>query len=66
MEWTGERVHETVEAQRRFFRSGKTMDVGWRLEQLKKLRAALIASVFLPEYVTVVDGGHEVGDLCLA
>ena len=43
MEWTKERVHETVEAQRRFFRSGKTLDVGWRLEQLKKLRSALIA-----------------------
>ncbi len=26
----------------------------------------LIAAVFPPEYVTVVDGGHEAGDLCLS
>ena len=43
MEWTQETIHETVEAQRRFFRSGATLDVGWRIEQLKKLKAAVQA-----------------------
>ncbi len=43
MEWTKERIHETVEAQRRFFRGGKTLDVNWRIAQLKKLRAAVQA-----------------------
>ena len=43
MEWTRETIHETVEAQRRFFRSGTTLDVGWRIGQLKKLKAAVQA-----------------------
>ena len=43
MEWTRETIHETVEAQRRFFRSGATLDVGWRIGQLKKLKAAVQA-----------------------
>ncbi len=43
MEWTRERIHETVEAQRCFFRSGTTLDVGWRIGQLKKLKAAVQA-----------------------
>ena len=40
-EWTQEKVHEIVEAQREFFRSGVTLDVNWRIEQLKKLRATV-------------------------
>lgn len=36
-------IHEIVEKQRAFFRSGKTLDVSWRIEQLKKLKAAVIA-----------------------
>ena len=31
-----------------------------------KVLQKLISSVFPPEYVTVVDGGHDVADLCLA
>ena len=34
-------IHETVEKQRAFFRTGKTLDVSWRIEQLKKLRDAV-------------------------
>lgn len=33
---------DIVAAQRRFFRSGATLDVSWRIEQLKKLKAAVI------------------------
>ena len=42
MEWTKERIHETVETQRSFFRSGATLDVNWRIAQLKKLRDAVL------------------------
>ena len=36
-------IHGIVVKQRAFFRSGKTLDVSWRIEQLKKLKAAVIA-----------------------
>ena len=44
MQWTAEKIHETVEKQRSFFRTGKTLDVSWRIEQLKKLREAVKAN----------------------
>ena len=37
-------MNRVVAAQRGFFRSGTTLDVGWRIRQLKKLRAAIRAS----------------------
>lgn len=43
MAYTEERIKNIVANQRKFFRSGKTLDVKWRLEQLKKLKAAVIA-----------------------
>lgn len=36
-------IQKTVEAQRAFFRTGATLDVEWRLTQLRKLRDAVIA-----------------------
>ena len=36
-------IQKTVEGQRAFFRSGTTLDVGWRLRQLRTLRDAVIA-----------------------
>ena len=42
MAHTQESIHETVEKQRAFFRSGATLNVKWRLEQLKKLKQAVI------------------------
>ncbi len=36
-------IREIVAAQRRFFRSGATLPVSWRIEQLKRLKAAVIA-----------------------
>ena len=41
--YTEQEIHNIVEKQREFFRTGKTLDVSWRLEQLKKLKAAVIA-----------------------
>ena len=42
MEWTKESIHELVEKQKSFFKTNTTLDVKWRIEQLKKLKNALI------------------------
>ena len=39
--WDKETVHELVESQREYFRSGETLDVSWRMKQLLKLRRAV-------------------------
>ena len=39
---TAESIHEIVERQRAFFRTDKTLDVNWRLQQLKKLKKTVI------------------------
>ncbi len=39
---TQEMIHDIVLRQRQFFRTGKTLDVHWRIEQLKKLKQAVI------------------------
>lgn len=36
--WNEESVHRAVEDQKEFFASGTTLDVSWRIKQLKKLR----------------------------
>ena len=41
MEFTAERVHGIVLKQREYFRAGETLDVGWRLTQLRKLLRAV-------------------------
>lgn len=41
--FTPERVEEIVATQRRFFRTGTTLPVRWRIQQLKKLKAAVLA-----------------------
>ena len=42
-EYTPESVGAIVAAQRRFFRTGATLPVGWRLKQLKRLKSAVLA-----------------------
>ena len=41
--FTESKIHEIVEAQRKFFRTGETLPVKWRIKQLKKLKAAVLA-----------------------
>jgi len=41
MSYTQERIHEIVENQRAYFRTGETLDVSWRIAQLKKLKKAV-------------------------
>ena len=43
MSYTVNQISEIVETQRQFFRTGATLDVGWRIRQLKKLKAAVIS-----------------------
>lgn len=42
-ELTNERIAEIVAAQRKFFRTGTTLPITWRIKQLKRLKAAVIA-----------------------
>ena len=42
MEWTQGAISDIVVKQRKFFRSGKTLDVSWRIAQLRKLKSAVI------------------------
>lgn len=43
MAYTISEIQKTVEAQRAFFRSGTTLDINWRLKQLRALRDAVKA-----------------------
>ena len=42
MIYTQEYIHGVTERQRAFFRTGKTLDVEWRLAQLRKLKRAVL------------------------
>ena len=42
MEYTKETIHDVVEAQRRYFRSGATLDVNRRIEHLERLKKAVL------------------------
>ena len=44
MAYTQEQIHETVQAQAAFFRTGITLDVDWRIRQLEALKGAVIAN----------------------
>lgn len=41
--WTEESIRGLLDRQRSFFKTGKTLNVSWRREQLKKLKAAVLA-----------------------
>ena len=40
--WTKDSIHGIAERQRAYFRSGRTLDVEWRIEQLRKLKTAVL------------------------
>lgn len=44
MPWTQHAVHEIVLEQKKYFKSGETLDVDWRIRQLKALKEAVIAN----------------------
>ena len=41
--YTDDPIREIVAAQRRFFRSGETLPIRWRIKQLKRLKEAVLA-----------------------
>lgn len=43
MKYNEQIINEIVEKQRTFFRTGATLDVSWRIKQIKKLKKAVIA-----------------------
>jgi len=43
MEYTESAIRDIVATQRRFFRTGTTLPVKWRIQQLKRLKAAVLA-----------------------
>ena len=44
MSYTKERIHDIVLEQRNYFRTGETLDVKWRKQQLVRLRSAVVAN----------------------
>ena len=44
MGYTEDDIREIVQKQRNFFKTGKTLNVEYRIRQLKRLKAALIAN----------------------
>lgn len=42
--FTANDIHAIVEKQRSFFNSGKTLDISWRIAELKKLKKAVLAN----------------------
>ena len=59
MAYTQETVHALVEKQRAFFRTGATLDVGFRIEQLKKLRQAVLDNRAMLEEALCADLGKS-------
>jgi len=57
--WTNERAHEIVENQRKFFKTGVTLPVKFRIEQLKKLKAAVLKYEQEIEYSLFKDLGRS-------
>ncbi len=62
MAWTEEDVRAVVEKQRAFFKTGKTLDVKWRIEQLKKLRAGMLSHEKELEEALHADLGRSVSE----
>jgi len=59
MPYTLEDIERIVAKQRSFFRSGVTLDVRWRLKQLKKLKAAVISHEEELEKALYIDLGRS-------
>ena len=59
MSYTNEQIQNIVAAQRKFFRTGTTLPIKWRIEQLKKLKAAVIKYASEFENALVEDLGRS-------
>ena len=59
MTYTNEQISEIVAAQRKYFRTGETLPVKWRIQQLKKLKAAVISHAAEFEEALTADLGRS-------
>lgn len=59
MDWTKEKVHSIVEAQREYFLTGETLDVNFRKQQLIKLRDMMVKNQKLIEEALHEDLGRS-------
>lgn len=59
MIYTNEQISEIVAAQRKFFRTGETLPIKWRIQQLKKLKSAVIAHATDFENALTADLGRS-------
>ena len=59
MEYTQETIHGTVDRQRKFFRTGVTLDLGWRLTQLNRLKQAVIDNQQMLQDALAADLGRS-------
>jgi len=59
MSYTEKEIGQIVATQRNFFRTGATLPVKWRIEQLKKLKAAVIAHATEFEDALTADLGRS-------
>ena len=59
MSYKQEKIHDIVIEQRKYFRSGETLDIGWRIEQLKKLKSAVIANQTMLQEALAEDLGRS-------
>ncbi|MBO6026376.1 MAG: iron-containing alcohol dehydrogenase [Bacteroidales bacterium] len=57
--YTENEIHEIVANQRKFFRTGATLPVKWRIEQLKTLKAAVLAYEGIFEKALAEDLGRS-------
>ena len=59
MSYTQQMIHDIVLEQRKYFRAGETLDVSWRIEQLKSLKAAVIANQAMLQEALAEDLGRS-------
>ena len=59
MPYTKEEIHDIVIKQREFFKTGKTLDIKWRKEQLKKLKQAVTDNRDMLEAALYADLGKS-------
>ena len=57
--WTEQRIQALTEQQRRFFRTGKTLDPSWRMEQLRRLKQAILENESAIEEALAADLGRS-------
>ncbi len=59
MSYTQQMIHDIVLEQRKYFRTGETLDVSWRIEQLKRLKASVIANQAMLQDALAEDLGRS-------